>query len=141
MKDTNISITDERRRRAVDRVDNLPFSKLLGMRLIDIRENKAVVRIEMRDDLRQPSGVLHGGVTATIIDTAMALAVRTHLEDHEFTTTVNLTVHYLRPHKSGAVICTAECVKAGKRMFTVSADVQDEEGLMIATGLSTYARI
>jgi uncharacterized protein (TIGR00369 family) len=141
MKDTNISITDERRRRAVDRVNNLPFSKLLGMRLIDIRENEAVVRIEMRDDLRQPSGVLHGGVTATIIDTAMALAVRTHLEDHEFTTTVNLTVHYLRPHKTGAVICTAKCVKVGKRMFTVSADVHDDEGMIIATGLSTYARI
>ncbi|MEO8573409.1 MAG: PaaI family thioesterase [Pyrinomonadaceae bacterium] len=141
MKDKDTSITDERKQRAFDRVNNLPISKLLGMQLVDIQPNEAVVRIEMRDDLRQPSGVLHGGVTATIIDTAMALAVRTHLEDHEYTTTVNLTVHYLRPHKAGAVSCTAKCVKIGKRIFTVSADVQNEEGMLIATGLSTYARI
>ena len=141
MKDTDKSITDERKQLAVDRVNNLPFSKLLGMELVDIRPNEAVVRVEMRDDLSQPSGVLHGGVTATAIDTAMALAVRTHLEDHEFTATVNLTVHYLRPHKAGAITCTAKCVKAGKRMFTVSADVEDDDGNMIATGLSTYTRI
>jgi uncharacterized protein (TIGR00369 family) len=141
MKDTDISISDERKNRAVNRVNNLPFSKLLGMELVDIRPNEAIVRVEMRDDLRQPSGVLHGGVTATIIDTAMALAVRTHLEDHEFTTTVNLTVHYLRPHKTGPVICVARCVKAGKRMFTVSADVSDENGNLIATGLSTYTKL
>jgi acyl-CoA thioesterase len=84
---------------------------------------------------------LHGGVTATLIDTAMALAVRTHLPDHEFTTTIDLTVHYLRPHTEGTVICTAKCVRAGKRIFTVSADVENEKGKLIATGLSTYTRI
>jgi acyl-CoA thioesterase len=136
-----MDVTKERKQRAVTAFNDLPFAKLLGMQLVDIRPNEGVIQIEMRDDLRQPSGVLHGGVTATIIDTAMAFAVRSHLEDHEATATIDLTVHYLRPHTAGKVRCTAKCVRAGKRIFTVAADVENEEGVLIATGLSTYMRI
>lgn len=132
---------DERRRFAADKLNNLPFAQLIGMRLADIRPNEAVVEIEMRDDLRQPSGVLHGGVTATLIDTAMAFAVRTYLTDTEPTATIDLTVHYLRPHVDGKAICTARVVRPGKRIFTVSADVHNEDGKLIATGLSTYTRL
>jgi len=141
MNDSNQSIPEDRKQRAVAALNNLPFAKLIGMRLVDIRPNEAVIEIEMRDDLRQPSGVLHGGVTATVIDTAMAFAVRTHLADHEFTATIDLTVHYLRPHTEGAIICTAKCVRAGKRIFTVAADVANADGKLIATGLSTYTRL
>ncbi len=139
--DPKDSITDERKQRAVAGLQSLPFARLIGMRLVDIRPNEAVIEIEMSDDLRQPSGVLHGGVTATIIDTAMAFAVRTHLADTEFSATIDLTVHYLRPHTTGTITCTGKVVRAGKRIFTVSADVENEEGKLIATGLSTYTRL
>ena len=132
---------EERRRFAADKLNNLPFAKLIGMRLVEMRPNEAVIEIEMRDDLKQPSGVLHGGVTATLIDTAMAFAVRTYLTDTEPTATIDLTVHYLRPHVEGKAICTARVVRPGKRIFTVSAEVHNEAGKLIATGLSTYTRI
>jgi len=132
---------EQRRRFAADKLNNLPFAKLIGMRLVEMRPNEAVIEIEMRDDLKQPSGVLHGGVTATLIDTAMAFAVRTYLTDTEPTATIDLTVHYLRPHVEGKAICTARVVRPGKRIFTVSAEVHNEQGKLIATGLSTYTRI
>lgn len=134
-------ISEERKQFAAAALHSLPFAKLMGMELVDIRPNEAVIKIEMRNDLKQPSGVLHGGVTATLIDTAMAFAVRTHLENHEFTATIDLTVHYLRPHTAGRVVCTAKVVRAGKRIFTVSAEVENDAGKLIATGLSTYTRI
>ena len=111
------------------------------MRLVSLKPDEAVISIEMRDDLRQPSGVLHGGVTATLIDTAMAFAVRTRLGQDEATATIDLSVHYLRPHITGTFICTAKIVRAGKRIFTVSADVVNEDGRHIATALSTYTRV
>lgn len=141
MDDSANTISPERKKRAAEGLGSLAFAQLIGMELVDIRPNEAVIKIEMRDDLRQPSGVLHGGVTATLIDTAMAFAVRTHLEDHEFTATIDLTVHYLRPHTSGTVTCTAKVVRAGKRIFTVSADAVNDDGKLIATGLSTYTRV
>jgi len=134
-------ITAEQRSFAANALHSLPFSKLIGMKLVDLRPDEAVLSIEMRDDLRQPSGVLHGGVTATLIDTAMAFAVRTRLEMTEATATIDLTVHYLRPHLTGVFTCTAKIVRAGKRIFTVSADVHNEEGKLIATGISTYTRV
>lgn len=141
MNDTNKPITEERKQQAAAALHSLPFAKLIGMQLVDIRPNEAVIKMEMRDDLRQPSGVLHGGMTATLIDTAMAFAVRTHLADHEATATIDLIVHYLRPHMSGTITCIAKVVRAGKRIFTVTADVHNEEGKLIATGLSTYTRL
>ena len=134
-------ITAEQRAFAENALHNLPFSKLIGMRLIDLRPDEAVISIEMRDDLRQPSGVLHGGVTATLIDTAMAFAVRTRLAITEATATIDLTVHYLRPHLTGTFTCTAKVLRAGKRIFTVSADVTGSDDKLIATAISTYTRV
>ena len=143
MNDTAVrhEITDEQRAFAENALHGLPFAKLIGMRLVDLRPDEAVISIEMRDDLRQPSGVLHGGVTATLIDTAMAFAVRTRLAMHEATATIDLTVHYLRPHITGVFTCTAKVVRAGKRIFTVSADVTGADGKLIATAISTYTKV
>ena len=139
--ETAAEITPEQRKRAEDSLHGLPFARLMGMRLIGIRHNEAVISIQMRDDLRQPAGVLHGGVTATLIDTAMAFAVITRLAEGERASTIDLTVHYLRPHTEGSITCTAKVVRAGKRIFTVSADVENEDGKQIATAISTYTRV
>lgn len=143
MNDTRpeIVITDDHRAYAANALHSLPFSKLIGMKLVDLQLDTAVISIEMRDDLRQPSGVLHGGVTATLIDTAMAFAVRTRLALTEATATIDLTVHYLRPHVTGTFTCTAKVVRAGKRIFTVSAEVHAADNKLIATAISTYTRI
>lgn len=134
-------ITDEQKRRAADSLRNLPFAKMIGMELLDMRPNEAVIKIDMRDELRQPAGLLHGGVTATLIDTAMAFAVITRLSDDERASTIDLTVHYLRPHTEGTFTCTAKVVRAGKRIFTVSADVVNEQDKLIATAVSTYIKV
>jgi uncharacterized protein (TIGR00369 family) len=141
MSDQPTDITDEHRDQAADVLHNLPFAKMIGMRLVNMELDMAVIEIEMRDDLRHPGGILHGGVTATLIDTAMAYAVRTRVGKNEPTATIDLTVHYLRPHLNGKFACTAKVVRAGKRIFTVSAEVHNEAGDLIATALSTYTRI
>ncbi len=134
-------ITPEQKKRAEDTLHGLPFAQLMGMRLVDMRHNLAMIKIDMRDDLRQPAGLLHGGVTATLIDTAMAFAVITRLADDERASTVDLTVHYLRPHFEGTFTCTARVVRAGRRIITVSADVVNEQDKLIATAISTYTKV
>ncbi len=134
-------ITEEQKQRAADALHNLPFAKMIGMELIDMRPDEAVIKIDMRDDLRQPAGLLHGGVTATLIDTAMAFAVITRLAEDERASTIDLTVHYLRPHTEGTFVCTAKVVRAGKRIFTVSANVVNEQDKLIATAVSTYTKV
>lgn len=84
-----MSADEDQKRWAAASLHNLPLAKLIGMELVDVRPGKAVIKIEMRDDFRQPSGVLHGGVSATLIDPAMAFAARTHLKDSEPTATID----------------------------------------------------
>lgn len=134
-------ISPEHRALAEKALSSMRLSQMIGMRLVDLRPDEATVAIDMRDDLRQANGVLHGGVTATLVDTAMAFAVRTRVGIDDVTTTIDLTVHYVRPHVSGTLTCTAKVVRAGKRIFTVSAEAHNEEGKLIATGLSSYTRI
>lgn len=134
-------ITEEQKNRAAASMQKNPFAVLIGMKLIDLQSGEATVQIEMRDELRQPHGILHGGVTATLIDTAMAYAVITNLNETEKASTVDLTVHYLRPHSEGAFSCTAKIVRAGKRILTVSADVFNEQGKLFATAISTYMKL
>jgi acyl-CoA thioesterase len=134
-------ITEDQKRRAAAALGENLFAKWIGMKLVDMAPDVAVIQIDMRDDLRQPHGLLHGGVTATLIDTAMAFAVITCLDKGEKASTADLNVHYLRPHLEGIVTCTARVIKAGKRLFTVSAEVINEQGKLIATALSTYSKV
>lgn len=134
-------ITDDQKQRAAAALGENLFAKWIGMKLVDLEPDIAVISIDMRDELRQPHGLLHGGVTATLIDTAMAFAVITCLAPDERASTADLNVHYLRPHLEGVVTCTARVVKAGKRLFTVSAEVTNEHGKLIATALSTYSKV
>lgn len=117
------------------------YARLLGMEIISLSESEAVLRLVIRDELLQLQGVLHGGATASLIDTAMAFAIIARLGADEKTTTVDLTVHYLRPVSSGEVVCTAKVVRAGRRLVTVSAECVGADGKMTATALSTYTKI
>jgi acyl-CoA thioesterase len=121
--------------------ESVPFARLLGMELVDIFYGEAVLKLKMRDELRQPQGVLHGGATASLIDTATAFAVITCLGESEKATTIDLTVHYLRPVSGGEIVCTAKVARAGRRILTVSAECVNSEGKLTATALSTYTKI
>lgn len=135
------NFTDEHLAIARGVLHNNEFAKMIGMKLVGMQPNEATIEIEMRDQLRQPHGLLHGGVTATLIDTAMAFAVITVLTREEKASTVDLNVYYLRPHTNGKISCTAKIIRAGKRLLTVSAEVINEQGKLIATALSTYTKV
>jgi acyl-CoA thioesterase len=130
----------EMKERAAAMLKTIPFPSLLGFELTDIDEGIATIKCPMRDDLRQPYGFLHGGATAALIDTAMAFACIAKIGTEDKTTTIDLTVQYLRPHLDGDLFCTAKVVRAGKRVIFLSAVVLDSEGREIATSVSTYSR-
>ena len=132
---------EQKKLMAFEVVKNTPYLKLLGIELDEIDIGKAVMSLPMTEKLRQPHGLLHGGATASLIDTATAFAVVSVLADGEKASTVDLTVHYLRPVINEKTICTAKIVKAGKRLLTVTADVVNEDGKLIATAISTYSKV
>jgi len=90
-------------------LDNVPFAKLLGIEVETVEPGHAVLTMPIRNDLKQNHGVAHGGSIAAVIDSAMALAIMPMLAENERTTTVDLTIHYLRPLTEGTARASARC--------------------------------
>jgi acyl-CoA thioesterase len=134
-------LSEERKNKIVAAFPSVPFARLLGLELLELHSDSAILRLPMRDELRQPYGLLHGGAIASLIDTATAFALLAVTDETEKGATSNLTVHYLKAHSEGAVTCIAKVVKSGRRLVTLSAEVHDEDGSLIATAISTYAKV
>ena len=122
-------------------LDNVPFAKLLGIELESSEPGHAVLSMPIRHELKQNHGVAHGGSIAAVIDSAMAIAIMPMLAENERTTTVDLTIHYLRPLTEGTARASARVVRAGKRVITVSAELFDHQEKLAATAISTYLRL
>ncbi len=122
-------------------LDNLAFAKLIGIELDQINAGVATLGFEVRKDLTQNNGVVHGGAIASLIDTATAFAIVSVLPAGERATTVDLTVSYLRPLTAGRARATARVIRAGRRLIAVSAEVLDDGGKLVATALTTYIKI
>jgi len=138
---TGRTLTAAQTRRIQKAVDTVPYAHLLGIELDDISEGVATLGLDVRKELNQNHGVVHGGAIASLIDTAMAFAIITLLAPREKVTTVDLSVSYLRPLTKGRITARARVVRSGRRLFVVTADVFGDDGILASTALSTYIKL
>ena len=134
-------LTPEQERRVREAFEEIPFARLLGIELGELRRGAATLHLEARDELKRNRGILHGGVVASLADTAAALAVLTLGEAGDATTTVDLTVHYLRPLAAGRATARARVLRAGRRILSISVEVLDENQALAATALTSFIRL
>jgi uncharacterized protein (TIGR00369 family) len=139
MKKEPLTAAENERLRGV--FAKVPFAHLIGLELGELERGYATFHLSVRDELRQNKGVLHGGVTASLIDTAAAFAAVTLLEPGQSTTTIDLTIHYLRPLTAGRVTARARVLRAGRRVLTITVDVLDETEALAATAVTSYLRL
>jgi uncharacterized protein (TIGR00369 family) len=120
---------------------SVAYARFLGLQLGDFHDGEASIQLEVRDELKQNQGVVHGGAVASLIDTASAFAVLTRIEITERVTTTDLTIHYLRPVTSGWMTARARIIRGGRRLFVLSVDVTNDADQLIATAVTTYIKI
>src|SRR6185295_3774385 len=89
---------------------SVAYAKFLGLELCELRTGEVSVCLDVREELKQNQGVVHGGAVASLIDTAAAFAILTTLAPHERVTTTDLTIHYLRPITDGRLTATGRIV-------------------------------
>jgi uncharacterized protein (TIGR00369 family) len=114
------------------------FAGQLGARAADAGDGRARVRFEARDEHLNPAGTVHGGVLATLVDTAMGLAVRTATGEDDVPATSQLTVTYLRPGRPGPLEVTAQVRTRGEHLTVCDADVE-QDGRAVAHAVATFA--
>jgi uncharacterized protein (TIGR00369 family) len=126
------------------RVSPLAYiEEMMNFQFIQYDENKEcyIHRMCVTDELKNRYKILHGGITATFIDTAMGATVVQALGMETSAVTIDLQVHFLSPGKDGWLYAYTKFVKQGKTIITMESKVKDEQGKVIATASSTFFRL
>jgi len=116
------------------------FDELLGTEWLDDDPGHARVRIELRDELRQPVGLLHGGVLSAIVESicsrATALAV---MGDGMMAMGQSIGVNFIRPVTAGGAEVKARARHRGRTTWVWDAEVLDDAGKICALAQMTIA--
>ena len=136
-----MEITPEREQAIREKFENNHFPRLVGIEIDSIEPGRARLSLEVREELLQLQGIMHGGVIATIIDTAVAFAIIGTSEPDDRFTTVEMKVNYLAPIREGRVVADARLIRDGRRIVVADCDLFDSKGRLAAKGLLTYIRL
>ena len=117
-----------------------PFGELVDMILDAAEEDRCVVRLPFRAEVSNGADIIHGGATATLIDTAATGAAwaSNRVVAETRGTTVGFTVNFLSPGRGIDLVATAEVVRRGNSLSIVEVEVRDATGREIAKALVTY---
>ena len=130
-------LNDEYLLKLYELISSSPFPHHMHMRLISISWEQAMVELEMENCHLQPYGIAHGGVLATLIDTATFCAAFARLPEDAGLVNVDLKLNYLKAVQSGILTAEGHCLRSGKTISYAEARVVDEEGELVAHGTST----
>jgi len=115
------------------------IGRLLGMRFDEVEHGRIVMSLDTRPDFANPLGTVHGGITATLLDSVMACAVHTTLPAGLGYTTLELKVNYIRAVGTDGQTLTATgtVIHAGRRSATAEGTILDVQGRLIAHATTT----
>ena len=136
-----MEITPEREQLIREKFETNHFPRLLGIEIDSIEPSRARLSVEVRQELLQLQGVMHGGAIASLIDTAVAFAIISVSEPQDRFTTVEMKVNYLSAIREGRVVADARLIRDGRRIIVADCDVFDSNGRLAAKGLLTYIRL
>jgi acyl-CoA thioesterase len=136
-----MEITPERDRAIREKFETNHFPRMLGIEIDFIKPGHAQLSVEVRQELLQLQGVMHGGAIASLVDTAVAFAILGASGPEDRFTTVEMKVNYLSAIREGRVRAEARLIRDGRRIVVADCDVFDSNGRLAAKGLLTYIRL
>lgn len=111
------------------------FAKYNEIMLVEMEPDRAVFRVEIREENKNPFGMLHGGAIYTLADQATGTAAHT---DGRTYVTQTSAMHFLRNQAEGVVYATGTVRHRGRSTVLTTVDITNEEGKLIATGEFTF---
>ncbi len=117
----------------------MPIGRSLGFRLVERSATLATLTMPVRVDLLQIEGVVHGGVLATLADSAAVFLLCADLPDERKMTSIEFKMNFLRPALlgKGDLFARALLVQRGRKVALCDVDVLQGE-VLVAKGLFTY---
>ena len=117
--------------------ENSPFPHHMSMKMVSIDFDMAEIEIALNKNHLQPFGIVHGGVFATLIDTATFWASYLRSPQDACLVNIDLKLNYLKPAHKGRLRAKGVCLQSGRSLSYAEASVVDENGRTAAHGTST----
>jgi uncharacterized protein (TIGR00369 family) len=116
-----------------------PITRLMGLELVTVEDGRVVFAATPGEQHYNPIGVVHGGLAATLLDSAIGCALQTKAPPGFFYTTIELKVNYVRPLLAGMgrVFGEATVLHAGRQTALAEARVVDANGKLYAHATSS----
>jgi uncharacterized protein (TIGR00369 family) len=117
-----------------------PIAVLLGFELVEVEEGRAVFAVTPGEFHYNPIGVVHGGLAATLLDSAMGCAVHSTLPAGTAYTTLEVKVNFARAitADTGRILCEATLIHRGRTVATAEGRITAEAtGTLLAHGTTT----
>jgi uncharacterized protein (TIGR00369 family) len=111
------------------------------MQFLEIAPDRVLARLEVRPELTQPWGILHGGAIATLLDTAAGAGAVANLQRGQESVTVEIKVNFIGAVRQGVVTVEAVALHRGRSTMIWESRARDEEGRIVAAALSTHMTI
>jgi uncharacterized protein (TIGR00369 family) len=115
------------------------MAKTLGYDVTEAEPGRVVIVAEPDDTLLNPSGTVHGGYSATLLDSCMGLALQTTLEKGAAQTTLEFKISLVRPitPDTGPIRAEGMVLSRGRRIGTAEGRIVDRSGRLLAHGTTT----
>lgn len=115
------------------------MAETLGYDVTEVTEGRVVVTARPNGDQLNPSGTVHGGLAATLLDTCMGLAVRSTLPKQFGSTTLEFKISFVRPitPDTGEIRAEGVVLNCGRRIGTAEGRITDNKGQLLAHGTTT----
>jgi len=113
--------------------------QLLGLKLVEVGEGRAVFTVQPDERHYNGLGIAHGGLAATLLDSALGCAINAMMPAGKIFTTLEMKINYVRPitGERGELRCEANMIHAGGRVATAEGRITDEDGKLYAHGTAT----
>jgi 1,4-dihydroxy-2-naphthoyl-CoA hydrolase len=116
------------------------FDRLYGLEIIELGEDHARAQVRVRDELRQPGGLVHGGVFAAIAESLASTAtwLQVH-EDGKSAQGLSNQTSFLRPILDGTIHAVARRRHRGRTTWVWEVDITDDQERLCALVRMTVA--
>ena len=115
------------------------IARTLGYDVTEAANGRVVIIAEPNDGLLNPAGTVHGGFSATLLDSCMGLAIQSALEKGISQTTLEFKISLVRPitTETGTIKAEGVVLSRGRRIGTAEGRITDRNGRLLAHGTTT----
>ena len=126
----------------LDTAGRMPFLEHLGVRILEAAQGRGRLEVVVRAEHLRDVGILHGGMSATLLDSVMGMSAASVAPPGHYVVTVQLNMNFIRPAWEGEhLVATGEVTHSGRQTAVARAEIRTAGGILVSSGSATFLSV